>query len=175
MAGCFILNTSINFMFTHSNLNPNFYKCFINTHVGTTKYLAKRKSTAKQNWSTLQSRKIPTSSRGQGYNWQQGPVVYEPLTFEQQKNFNRTFQRLVFKVAPYSFRSVSRKFCPRARLVVLHATRVVDVARMAGFLKFAVSTNIFMRQNVVIYTCGLSWDCRMIARGNWNPDFCDVA
>ena len=33
------------------------------------------------------------------------------------------------KVAPYSFRSVSRKFCPRARLVVLHATRVVDVAR----------------------------------------------
>ena len=26
----------------------------------------------------------------------------------------------VLKVAPYSFRSVSRKFCPRARLVVLH-------------------------------------------------------
>ena len=39
------------------------------------------------------------------------------------------------KVAPYSFRSVSRKFCPRARLVVLHATRVVDVARVVVFLK----------------------------------------
>jgi hypothetical protein len=37
------------------------------------------------------------------------------------------------KVAPYSFRSVSRKFCPRVRLVVPHATRVVDVARVAGF------------------------------------------
>jgi hypothetical protein len=42
-----------------------------------------------------------------------------------------------FKVAPYSFRPVSRKFCPRARLVVLHATRVVDVARVAGFFKIA--------------------------------------
>ena len=39
------------------------------------------------------------------------------------------------KVAPYSFRAVLRKFCPRARLVMLHATRVVDVARVAGFLK----------------------------------------
>jgi hypothetical protein len=41
----------------------------------------------------------------------------------------------LLKVAPYSFRSVSLKFCPRARLVVLHATRVVDVACVAGFLK----------------------------------------
>jgi hypothetical protein len=47
-------------------------------------------------------------------------------------------------VAPYSFRSVSRKFCPRARLVVLHATHVVDVARVAGFLKLQVPTNIFI-------------------------------
>jgi hypothetical protein len=39
------------------------------------------------------------------------------------------------KVAPYSFMCVSRKFCPRARLVVLQATRVVDVARVAGFFK----------------------------------------
>ena len=31
--------------------------------------------------------------------------------------------------------TVSRKFCPRARLVVLHATCVVDVARVAGFWK----------------------------------------
>jgi hypothetical protein len=38
------------------------------------------------------------------------------------------------KVAHYSFRSVSRKFCPRVRLV-LHATRVVDVARVAVFFK----------------------------------------
>jgi hypothetical protein len=30
---------------------------------------------------------------------------------------------------------VSRKFCLRARLVVLQATRVVDVARVVGFLK----------------------------------------
>jgi hypothetical protein len=36
---------------------------------------------------------------------------------------------MLLKVAPYSFRSVSRKFCPRARIVVLHATHV------AGFLK----------------------------------------
>ena len=43
--------------------------------------------------------------------------------------------RNFLKVAPYSFRSVSLKFCPRARLVVLHATRVVDVACVAGFLK----------------------------------------
>ena len=42
---------------------------------------------------------------------------------------------MVLKVAPYKFRSVSRKFCPRARLVVLHATCVVDVARVAGFWK----------------------------------------
>ena len=42
---------------------------------------------------------------------------------------------ICFKVAPYSFRSVSRKFCPHARLIMLHATHVVDVARVAGFLK----------------------------------------
>jgi hypothetical protein len=47
-------------------------------------------------------------------------------------------------VAPYSFRSVSLKFCPRARLVVLHATRVVDVACVAGFFKIAIPTNIFI-------------------------------
>jgi hypothetical protein len=43
--------------------------------------------------------------------------------------------RNYLKVAPYSFRSVSRKFCPHARLIMLHATHVVDVARVAGFLK----------------------------------------
>jgi hypothetical protein len=55
-------------------------------------------------------------------------------------------QVMVLKVAPYKFRSVSRKFCPLARLAVLHATCVVDVARMAGFLK-------------------LHRDCRLVARG----------
>ena len=48
-------------------------------------------------------------------------------------------QVMVLKVAPYKFRSVSRKFC--------HATRVVDVALVAGFLK-------------------LHRDCRLVARGN---------
>ena len=38
-------------------------------------------------------------------------------------------------MAPYSFRSVSRKSCRRASFVVLYATRVVDVARVAIFLK----------------------------------------
>jgi hypothetical protein len=42
---------------------------------------------------------------------------------------------MVLKVAPYKFRSVSQKFCPRARLIVQHATHVVDVAHVAGFLK----------------------------------------
>jgi hypothetical protein len=43
--------------------------------------------------------------------------------------------RLAYKLAPYSFRSVSWKFCPRVRLIVLHATHVLDVARVVGFLK----------------------------------------
>ena len=60
---------------------------------------------------------------------------------------------MVLKVAPYKFRSVSRKFCPRARLVVLHATRVVDVAHVAGFLKL----RRFLK---------LRWDCCLVARGN---------
>jgi hypothetical protein len=78
------------------------------------------------------------------------------------------------KVAPYSFRSVSLKFCPRERLVVLHATRVVDVACVAGFFKLRFQRIYLLRQNIVIYTRGPSWDCRLVARGNWNPDFCDV-
>jgi hypothetical protein len=57
-------------------------------------------------------------------------------------------------VAPYSFRSVSRKFCPRARLVVLHATRVVDVVRVASLLK--------LRRDIHVP----SLDCRLVARGN---------
>jgi hypothetical protein len=79
-----------------------------------------------------------------------------------------------FKVAPYSFRSVSLKFCPRTRLVVLYATRVVDVACVVVFLKLRFQRIYLLRQNIVIYTRGPSWDCRLVARGNWNPDFCDV-
>jgi hypothetical protein len=56
------------------------------------------------------------------------------LWFLEFELWDRLYKKVI-KVAPYSFRSVSRKFRPRARSVVLHATCVVEVTRVAGFLK----------------------------------------
>ena len=93
-------------------------------------------------------------------------VYSYPTVLIMQGQNGKDNQKQPFKVAPYSFRSVSLKFCPRARLVVLHATRVVDVACVAGFLKLRFQRIYLLRQNIVIYTRGPSWDCRLVARGN---------
>jgi hypothetical protein len=74
-------------------------------------------------------------------------------------------------VAPYSFRSVSRKFCPRARLVVLHATRVVDVARVAGSLKFAVLTNMLDRFRSRTRTSKTTWKWRVVPMCEYSTPF----
>jgi hypothetical protein len=77
-----------------------------------------------------------------------------------------SFGNSELKVAPYSFRSVSLKFCPRARLVVLHATRVVTLHVWRVFLNCDSNEYIYCAKNIVIYTRGPSWDCRLVARGN---------